>query len=295
MGQTLHFTGRQREAKGYLEKVIDVQSKSGDEHVISFLYNQRVAARSILARTLCVLGLVDQAKHMARINFEEAQARDDKLSVCYTLARAGGRVALLAGDFAAAERAIAILSDLSADLGMPFWRQLADCLNGELLIRRGEVAKGSILLRAALDVMLMDRRALHHVGFLYPLAEGLGSAGRVSEGLATIEDALAHSERDGERWCEAELHRVKGELLALKESGRFSAAAEACLLRAIDVAREHGALFWELRATLSLARLWVEHGRRDGAHQLLAAVYNRFTEGFDTPDLCSAKAFLASL
>jgi len=199
------------------------------------------------------------------------------------------------GDYAVAERAVGTLVDLSDRLGMPFWRQLANCLDGELRIRRGEAEKGSALLRAALDEMLSSRRALHHVGFLYALAEGLGSAGKVAEGLATIEDAFARADHDGERWCEAELHRVKGDLLCLAGSSQSIVAAESCFLESLAVAQEHGALFWELRAALSLARLRIAQQRSDEARELLERIYEKFTEGFDTQHLHSARALLTTL
>jgi predicted ATPase len=98
----------------------------------------------------------------------------------------------------------------------------------------------------------------------------------------------------GERWFEAELHRLKGEVL-LSLSKRDGAEAESSFKRAIQVARGHGAKMWELRAATSLARLWADQGRRADAHDLLAPVYGWFTEGFDAADLKDAKALLDEL
>ena len=112
----------------------------------------------------------------------------------------------------------------------------------------------------------------------------LRRGGRAAEALRLLAEALARVEATGERWFEAELHRLRGEAL-LGASAADRAEAEACFRKALDVAREQGAKWWELRAATSLARLWAEHGERRKAHDLLAPIYGWFTEGFDTPDL----------
>ena len=126
------------------------------------------------------------------------------------------------------------------------------------------------------------------------LAQGHARAGRPAAGLDLLADALDRVGRTGGRWLEAELHRLRGELLlALPELDQ--AAAEACFRRAVAVAREQGARTWELRAATSLARLWRGPGQAAEARDLLAPVYGWFTEGFDTPDLREAKALLDEL
>ena len=139
--------------------------------------------------------------------------------------------------------------------------------------------------------------ALHliNVQFQVECARALGGAGEVAKGLSTIEGALASCERDEEGWYLAELMRIKGELL-LQDSGDQSAAtADQCFSRAIEVARQQGALMWELRSATSLAGLRAQQGRHDEARQILAPVYDRFTEGFEMADLCSARTMLESL
>ena len=104
-------------------------------------------------------------------------------------------------------------------------------------------------------------------------------------------------ETTDERYCEAELHRLKGELL-LMQGDKTEASfhqAESCFQHAVEVARRQQAKSWELRATVSLARLWQKQGRVDEARQMLAEIYGWFTEGFDTPDLQEAKALLEEL
>jgi predicted ATPase len=110
--------------------------------------------------------------------------------------------------------------------------------------------------------------------------------------LALLDDALQLSERTGERWFAAELHRHKGRLLL--RQGQVD-AAEGLYRKALEIAREQEAKLWELRAAVSLAQLRRDQGRRADARDLLAPVYGWFTEGFDTPDLKQAKALLDSL
>jgi predicted ATPase len=117
--------------------------------------------------------------------------------------------------------------------------------------------------------------------------------GQYQTGLEVIADALAHGEQGGSRWCEAELYRLQGELLQMQ--GAPADQVEACLERAIAVARRQQAKSWELRATVSLCRLWQRQGKTTEAHGRLAAIYGWFTEGFDSPDLQDAKTLLASL
>ena len=122
------------------------------------------------------------------------------------------------------------------------------------------------------------------------LAETLGLAGRAAEGLEVLDEALDEECRAGSRLVRAKLLRLRGELLLQHEDNE--AEAEACFLQAIAVAQDQQAKSWELRATLSLYRLWQRMGRREEARARLAEVYGWFTEGFDAPDLREAKALL---
>jgi predicted ATPase len=130
--------------------------------------------------------------------------------------------------------------------------------------------------------------------FLALLADICGRAGWLEVAQTAVAEALAFAEASGERWWKADLHRLEGELLLIRASNN-QAEAEACFRRALEVARAQSAKALELRASTSLARLWAEQGRRAEAHDLLASVYGRFTEGFDTADLKDAKALLEEL
>jgi len=118
--------------------------------------------------------------------------------------------------------------------------------------------------------------------------------GRTGEGLAMLNEALAHIERTGETVDQAEMLRLKGELLLMRD-GAAAAEAEGCFRAALAVARTQEARWWELRAKMSLARLLAKQGRRDEARVMLAEIYGWFTEGFDTADLKDAKVLLEEL
>ncbi|GHO82168.1 SARP family transcriptional regulator [Dictyobacter formicarum] len=129
--------------------------------------------------------------------------------------------------------------------------------------------------------------------YLSLLAQVCGKVGRVEEGLAFIDEALAEARTHNERWWNAELHRLRGELLLMH--GIDASEVETSFLRAIEIARSQQARSLELRATMSLARLWITQNRSDDAKRQLKGVYSWFTEGFETPDLQTARMLLAHL
>jgi predicted ATPase len=295
-GNTLYYGGKQREAQRCFERVLELYvAPKNQRHTIWTRYDQRLMARAMLAPVLWLRGFVDQGVTQAQASFEEAHATDHKLTLCWVLHYAVYPVALSTGDLVAAGRAVVMLMDLATSLGAPFWKILAQCLEGKLLIKRGEFGTGSAQLRTALDTCEKTGQTICYPEFLGALAEGLAGLGQFTEALATVDRALATADRGGERWFVAELLRTKGELLLHGAGDRSISAAERCFSEALEVAREQGALSWELRSALSFARLRVSQVRQDDARQLLAPVYSRFTEGFETPDLRSASAMLQSL
>jgi predicted ATPase len=125
------------------------------------------------------------------------------------------------------------------------------------------------------------------------LAEVCAHLGHTADGLQALAEAHTLVEQQEEHWWEAEIHRLRGVLL-LRQTGTQQAEAEACFQRALNVARRQEAKSLELRAAMSLTRLWQQQGKRAEAYNLLASVYGWFTEGFDTPDLIEAKALRQS-
>ncbi len=126
------------------------------------------------------------------------------------------------------------------------------------------------------------------------LADVAAHLGHPEDGLQALAEAQARVEQHKERWWEAEIQRLRG-VLRLRQAGAPQAEAETCFRQALDVARRQEAKSLELRAAMSLARLWQHQGKRTEARKLLAPIYNWFTEGFDTADLQEAKALLEEL
>jgi predicted ATPase len=129
--------------------------------------------------------------------------------------------------------------------------------------------------------------------YLALLGEACGATGQIAEGLGLLAEALAFAEQSGERFFEAEIYRLRGELLS--KSGAPRAEVEECFLQAVGVAQRQRAKSLELRAVMSLARLWQRQGKISAAKQRLAEIYGWFAEGFDTADLQEAKALLDEL
>jgi predicted ATPase len=151
--------------------------------------------------------------------------------------------------------------------------------------------------------MALDGSQIFTAGMAVPTGKGLwgsllarayGELGQFDEAWSCVGEATAAVETTKETWYEAEVHRIAGEI-ALMSPERDAAKAEACFERALAVARAKQAKSWELRTAMSMARLWRDQGKPDEARDLLAPVYDWFTEGFDTLDLKQAKALLDEL
>jgi predicted ATPase/DNA-binding winged helix-turn-helix (wHTH) protein len=293
VGVSLHYLGDQTDARRHLERMLShYVAPVYRPHAIRFQYDQRVMARATLAWILWLQGFPDQAMQTAKRNVEEARASDHALSLCYALAEAACPVALFVGDLATADCLVAMLLDLSAKHALSLAHACGRYLQGVLRIKRRDAVTGLQLLRTTVDELGETRFVLRYTAFLGTLVEGLTGAGQVAQGLMTIDEALARSERNEERWCLAELLRIKGEFVLLEGAARAIVAAEDHFLYAVDLAHQQGALSWELRAATSLARLWHQQDRAAEARGFLARVYDRFTEGFETADLRAAKALL---
>jgi predicted ATPase/DNA-binding winged helix-turn-helix (wHTH) protein len=290
VGASLLCAGRLAEAHDYLQRVVDLYVAPSDgHHPLLFRRDPRVLARTRLALVLGLRGHMDRACAEARSSFETAQSSGAGITVCWVVHDALCPIALMAGDSAAAEAAIATMSDWATRMNAALWKIMAACWKGKLHIERGEFGRGIALLSPALEACEQSGWQMGYVQFLACLAEGLAGLGHLEEAGARLERAIARADHTEEGWYQAELMRMKGELL-LRRSRAIE--AEACFRTAAEIARGQDALFWELRIALSLARLRKTEGRHDEARQLLAPVHERFTEGFDTPDLRAAKALL---
>jgi predicted ATPase/DNA-binding winged helix-turn-helix (wHTH) protein len=294
-GAAQHFLGNQNEARRHIEYMLAGYVSPADwSDKIRFHVDQRIAACSFYSRILLLQGFADSAMRIAVSAVEDALAIDHPISVLFALFH-GTSVALLAGDLPAAEGFVGGLLDLSVKHGVDVWNVVGRCFKGVLLISRDDVVAGLQELRPALASFPGTASNSNFVLFHAECARTLGRAGEVVKGLLTVEEALAPCELNEEGWYVAELMRVKGELSLLDAGDRSAATADKYFTRAIEVARRQGALMWELRSATSLAGLRMQQGRHDEARQVLAPVYDRFTEGFETTDLRSARTILDSL
>jgi predicted ATPase len=194
---------------------------------------------------------------------------------------------------------------LSTEQGFPLFWALGTILRGWALAEEGQREEGIAQMRQGVAAWRATGAELTQPYFLALLAEVYGKVGQTEEGLRVLAEALAQVDKTGERFHEAELYRLKGQLTLQKfqvsgfklqvTNPQVEAEAEECFLKAVDIARQQQAKSLELRTTTSLARLWQSQGKKDEARQLLAEIYGWFTEGFDTKDVQEAKALLTEL
>jgi predicted ATPase len=239
-------------------------------------------------------GISGSGDGTAENSIADARAADHANSLCYALSQAACPIALLVGDLVAAEHYVEMLRDHTARRGLALWHAWGRCYKGTLVIKRGDISAGLRLLRDGYDELSEARFAgLRLVGF--QMAEALGCAGQIGDGLDLIEEAIDRSERTDERWLIAELLRVKGELVLQAGAPDAAVVAEDLFRQALEEAHRQGAWSWELRAAMSLARLRCHQRRTKAAREILARVYARFTEGFETTDLKTATLLLDGL
>ena len=239
---------------------------------------------------LFVLGYPEQALARSREALLEAQESGPH-AVAFAL-NAAAELHNHLGDKRAARESTEALASLASERGFLFWSAQALYLRGKVMVAEGQAAEGiDELTRGAASVEMTGGVA--GIWKLW-LAEACGKLGRYEEGLAAIAQSIDLMSRTGLRYLEPELYRVKGELVLQQAPGAVS-TAESTFRQAIASARRQEAKSWELRATMSLARLLKAQGKRDEARAILGAIYGWFTEGFDTADLKNAKALLDEL
>ena len=196
------------------------------------------------------------------------------------------------GDERKARESTEALASLASERGFLLWSAQAVFLRGQALVAEGQVEEGSAELRRGAASVEMTGAVAG--AWKLSLAEAYAKLGRSEEGIAAIAEEMELMEKTGLRFLEAELYRVKGELVLLQAPGAIS-TAESAFRQAVASARRQGAKSWELRATMSLARLLKSQGKRDEARSMLSEIYGWFTEGFDTADLKDARALLDEL
>jgi len=202
------------------------------------------------------------------------------------------RLLALVGDYVALDHRADQLLKVATEQGFPAWHALGTLLRGWVKVQNGDVAEGLSLMRGGWTACRATGTVGNMTAFMALLADACEIAGQIDEAMNQLNSALQTAERTGERALAAELNRHKGGLL-LRQGD--TEAAEELYCKALDIANEQEAKMWELRASVSLARLRRDQGRRAEARDLLAPVYSWFTEGFDTLDLREAKSLLDEL
>ncbi|MDZ7267288.1 MAG: AAA family ATPase [candidate division KSB1 bacterium] len=298
LGVSAASTGELLTAREHLREAIHLYLPS-DHHTDIYDYGEDlgVVALIYLAHVSWMLGYPEQALKYS----EEALQLAQKLAHPFTLAIAlhftAGTHELRRERHLMHARAEALIA-LAEEQGFPFWRACGEIQKGILLFDQGRQQEAIGMIDRAIASLQAGGAQIGEAGGKAQRALAYGKTGRVPEGLALIEEALALTRTGRECQDEAEQWRIKGELYRMhtaREPEENERQAEACFQQALEIARKQQAKSWELRAAMSLSRLWQKQGRSGAAHDLLAGIYGWFTEGFDTADLQEAKALLAEL
>jgi predicted ATPase len=295
LGATLFFLGTPASAHTHLAQGIALyDAKHHRALVLLYGEDTGVVCRSHAALALWSLGYPDQGLARNDEAVTLAQQSAHPYSLGYVLHCAASLHQFRREGRAAQERAEAVIS-LAKEQGFPYQMAFGAILHGwALLAHQGQAQEGIEQITQGSLAYRATGAELDRSYFLALLAEAHGMIGQPEAGLAVLAEALTHVDTTGERFYEPELYRLKGELL-LQQSSDHQAEAESCFHHALDIARNQQAKSLELRAAISLARLWQRQGKRGEARQVLAEVYHWFTEGFDTADLKDAKALLDAL
>jgi tetratricopeptide (TPR) repeat protein len=282
LGLTLYYLGELPAARAHFEQRIALYEPRQRGSMVHSL--------SYVAYLLWVLGYPDRALQRIHEALTVAQAWASPFSVYFACYHAGHIHRLRREVHAVQERNETAMTR-AAELGLARWLPMTVHQRGWVLAAQGRHAEGIAQMREGLSALQATGAALAQPRFLALLAEAYGHGGQAEAGLGVVADALAVAQRTGERRDEAEICRVKGELL-LQHTVANAPEAEACFHQALALARRQQTKSWELRAAMSLARLWQCQGKRAEARELLAEIYGWFTEGFGTADLQDARALL---
>jgi class 3 adenylate cyclase/predicted ATPase len=294
LGNCELMAGDFRKARLHLELAASLY-RPEEHREFAFRYGQDIGASAFcfLSWALWHDGYPDQAARTADRALLHAREFGHAYTLAYTLRTTAIR-AVLSRDVLAVERLAKENATISGEHGFPLFCAHSDVLLGWAGAHRGQGADGIDRMRSGIAAATAIGTRHYETIFLGLVAEALAFAGEAGEGLAEIDQALARSAESDEKWADAELHRLRGDLVCRLPRPDLD-NAERSFGAALSIAREQGTKGYELRAATSLARLLRDHGRREEARQLLAPVYDWFTEGFDTADLKDAKALLAEL
>jgi predicted ATPase len=293
LGNTLFFLGEYTEAWTHLEQGIALTDPAAQRGLaLRQGYAPGVRCLAHAAKTLWCLGYPAQGLWRC----QEALALAQTLAHPYSLVIAHYWAAFLAHhrrEVPAVQAHAEALLTLASAQGFLLWVGFGTCWRGWVLTMQGQREAGLAQLHEGLAAVLATGQTLSQICLIL-LAEAVGHAGQVEEGLRLLTEALTAFEAIGRGDMLTEAYRLQGEL-RLRQTTPDMAQAEACFQQALAIARRQQAKSWELRAAMSLSRLWQQQGKRAAAREQLAPVYGWFTEGFDTADLQEAKALLEEL
>ncbi|MEZ4868583.1 MAG: AAA family ATPase [Caldilineaceae bacterium] len=299
LGANYFWLGDLQNSRRHLETVIrDDDQQQRNEHILLFVQDPFLICQQRLGYTLWHLGYPEQAERTV----QAAVAYAEQLAHPFTLAYVYAFTAWFYADcrkLAQAQKYAELAVTYSKENSISYWQLIGEFYRGWGTAAGGDVQTGMATMHNA-----MQRFQARKLGVGWPfmcalLAETYGKLGQLEDGFAILVDGLESAHRQDERWCIPELYRIQGELLLqarrLGLTPSMHQAPEDCFQQAIATARQLQAKSLELRAATSLSRLWLEQGKTEAAHQLLAGVYDWFTEGFETPDLQVAKSLLKIL
>lgn len=293
LGCSYHLVGDQARAQQHCQLGFQVVSAAEPGDVDLFGYDHRIRSLIVLARALWLRGFPDQAARVARQSIEEANALGQPVNTCIALIYAS-TVFLWCGDLDAAREHIERLIGHAKRYSLAPYHAVGLALEGELSVASGEAQTGVSQLRRALALLKVERHNVLTAAFYRALGEGLMLVGEVDEAAAVIEEALTRSREVGEPLGTPELLRIRGEIWR-RTAPPDGVRAEAALRAALEQARAQFSPSLELRASVTLARLWVDRGEDEKAGELLEAALAGVSEGAGTSDLRAARDLLAGL
>jgi predicted ATPase len=258
-----------------------------------FGQDTKVTILSLRSQALWLLGYPEAATMDANHAVEDARAIGESATLIFALLHTS-RTLLCCGIYATANMQCDEAAALADETGTSSWKAFALINQGHSMTLTGEFSNAVEMISSGIDASLSTGYASWQPFHWTLLASAHARLGQFEEAWRRISDAMTVVEKTKERWCEAEIYRVAGEI-ALKEPEPGGSKAEAYFERALAVAHQQQAKSWELRAAMSMARLWRDQGKRQQAHDLLAPIYGWFSEGFDTLDLKEGKSLLEQL
>ena len=299
VGWSHFFLGEPEQAREHLERVLALYDpERHSSHAFIYGDDPAISARSNLAQALWLLGHVDQSLRYSEENLAILRLINHPYSLAFGLDLAAV-VRQYRRDTPATRALVDEALALSEAHGHVFIGAMASILKGWALAQEGDLAEGIAQMRHGLAAHVATGAELARPYWLCLITEACLESGAAREGLALLDEAEAAVQQTDERYWEAEIHRLRGQLLLAAASDPAAPAvvrsAEECYRRALDVARRQGARSLELRAAVSLSRLWQAADRHDEARELLAPIYEWFTEGLDHPELREAAALLDEL